>query len=564
MFLPTTSAELKKLKWDKLDVILVTGDTYIDSPFIGVSVIGNVLADAGFRVGIIAQPDIHSDIDICRLGEPQLFWGITGGCMDSLVANYTATKKKRLSDDLTAGGRNNRRPDRAVVVYANLIRQYFKETKPLVLGGVEASLRRVAHYDFWSDSVRRSILFDARADILVYGMAEKAILELAQKLNSGQETKDIRGICYISSAPQPEYIELPAYEEVVTNKKSFIKMFDTFYCNNDPLTAKGLFQQHGPRYLIQNPPQPALTVAQLDQLYALDFARDVHPYYQIWGKVRAMETIKFSITTHRGCFGECNFCSIGLHEGRTIISRSEKSIIDEAQKIAELPDFKGYILDVGGSTANMYGIDCRRKQTQGACQDKRCLYPQVCASLRPDHSRQINLLERLRKIKGVKKVFVASGIRYDLLFSDKKHCASYMQELVKHHISGQLKVAPEHTAPSVLKLMGKPQAKFLTNFKQLFEKMNESSGQKQFLTYYFIAAHPGCTEEDMRELKSFATRELKINPQQIQIFTPLPSTYSSLMYFTGIDPATGRKIFVEKNIAKKQRQKDIVVGRTIK
>ena len=564
MFLPTTSAELKKLKWDKLDVILVTGDTYIDSPFIGVSVIGNVLADAGFRVGIIAQPDIHSDIDICRLGEPQLFWGITGGCMDSLVANYTATKKKRLSDDLTAGGRNNRRPDRAVVVYANLIRQYFKETKPLVLGGVEASLRRVAHYDFWSDSVRRSILFDARADILVYGMAEKAILELAQKLNSGQETKDIRGICYISSAPQPEYIELPAYEEVVTNKKSFIKMFDTFYCNNDPLTAKGLFQQHGPRYLVQNPPQPALTVAQLDQLYALDFARDVHPYYRTWGKVRAMETIKFSITTHRGCFGECNFCSIGLHEGRAIISRSEKSIIDEAQKITELPDFKGYILDVGGSTANMYGIDCRRKQTQGACQDKRCLYPQVCASLRPDHSRQINLLEQLRKIKGVKKVFVASGIRYDLLFSDKKHCASYMQELVKHHISGQLKVAPEHTAPSVLKLMGKPQAKFLTNFKQLFEKMNESSGQKQFLTYYFIAAHPGCTEEDMRELKSFTTRELKINPQQIQIFTPLPSTYSSLMYFTGIDPATGRKIFVEKNIAKKQRQKDIVVGRTIK
>ena len=560
MFLPTTSAELKKLNWDKLDIILVTGDTYIDSPFIGVSVIGNVLADAGFRVGIIAQPDIHSNIDICRLGEPQLFWGITGGCMDSLVANYTATRKKRLTDDLTAGGKNNRRPDRAGVVYSNLIRQYFKNTSPLVLGGVEASLRRIAHYDFWSDSIRRSILFDARADILVYGMAEKAILELAQKLKSGQETKDIRGICYISSAPQPEYIELPAYEEVVTNKKSFMQMFDTFYRNNDPLTAKGLFQQHGPRYLVQNPPQPALTVAQLDQVYALNFARDVHPYYRTQGKVRAMETIKFSITTHRGCFGECNFCSIGLHEGRTIISRSEKSIIDEAQKITELPDFKGYILDAGGSTANMYGIDCSRKETQGACQDKRCLYPQVCTSLRPDHSRQINLLERLRRLKGVKKVFVASGIRYDLLFSDKKHCASYMQGLVKHHISGQLKVAPEHASPRVLRLMGKPQAKSLINFKQLFDKIEKASGQKQFLTYYFIAAHPGCTEEDMRELKSFATRELKINPQQIQIFTPLPSTYSGLMYFTGIDPATGRKIFVEKNIAKKQRQKDIVTN----
>jgi uncharacterized radical SAM protein YgiQ len=274
-----------------------------------------------------------------------------------------------------------------------------------------------------------------------------------------------------------------------------------------------------------------------------------------------METIKFSITTHRGCYGECNFCSIGLHEGRTIISRSERSIIAETQKLALLPDFKGYILDVGGSTANMYGIDCRRKQTQGACQDKRCLYPHVCASLKPDHSHQINLLKSLRKINGVKKIFVASGIRYDLLDADKKHCTSYMQEIVKHHVSGQLKVAPEHTSLGVLKLMGKPQAKSLLNFKQVFEKTYQPSGQKQFLTYYFIAAHPGCTEENMRELKSFAGRELKTNPRQVQIFTPLPSTYSSLMYFTEIDPVTGRNIFVEKNIAKKQRQKDIVVGK---
>jgi uncharacterized radical SAM protein YgiQ len=564
MFLPTTRAELKKLKWDKLDVILVTGDAYIDSPFIGVSVIGQVLANAGFRVGVIAQPDWQSETDICRLGEPELFWGISGGCMDSMVANYTATKKKRLRDDLTAGGRNNRRPDRAVVVYANLIRQYFKETKPLVLGGVEASLRRIAHYDFWSDSIRRSILFDARADVLIYGMAEKATLELAQKLRDSQNIKDIRGICYIAPAPPPDYIELPAYEKVVADKKSFSQMFNTFYQNNDPLTAQGLFQQHGPRYLVQNPPQPHLTAEELDHIYALDFARDVHPYYKVQGKVRAMETIKFSITTHRGCYGECNFCSIGLHEGRTVISRNERSIIAEAQKLALLPDFKGYILDVGGSTANMYGIDCRRKQTQGACQDKRCLYPHVCASLRPDHSCQINLLKSLRKIKGVKKAFVASGIRYDLLEADKKHCASYMQELVKYHVSGQLKVAPEHIASNTLRLMGKPQARSLTNFKQLFEKINESSGQKQFLTYYFIAAHPGCTEEDMRELKSFAGRELKTNPRQVQIFTPLPSTYSGLMYFTEIDPATGRKIFVEKNIARKQRQKDIVVGKIIK
>jgi uncharacterized radical SAM protein YgiQ len=515
-------------------------------------------------VGIIAQPDWQSKNDICRLGEPELFWGISGGCMDSMVANYTATKKKRFSDDLTAGGRNNRRPDRAVVVYANLIRQYFKETKPLMLGGVEASMRRVAHYDFWSDSIRRSILFDARADALVYGMAEKAVLELAQKLRDGRDIKDVRGICYISPVPRPDYIELPAYEKVIADKKSFSQMFNTFYQNNDPLTAQGLFQRHGPRYLVQNPPQPQLTPDELDNIYALDFARDVHPSYLVQGKVKAMETIKFSITSHRGCYGECNFCSIGLHEGRIVISRSEKSIIAEAQKLASLPDFKGYILDIGGSTANMYGIECLKKQTDGACKNKRCLYPQVCASLKPDHSRQINLLKSLRNIKGVKKIFVASGIRYDLLEADKKHCASYMQELVKHHVSGQLKVAPEHIASNILRLMGKPQARSLLNFKQVFDKIEKASGQKQFLTYYFIAAHPGCTEEDMRELKSFAGRELKTNPRQVQIFTPLPSTYSSLMYFSETDPATGRKIFVEKNVAKKQRQKDIVVGKTIK
>jgi uncharacterized radical SAM protein YgiQ len=563
MFLPTTAAELKKLKWDKLDIILVTGDAYIDSPFIGVSVIGRILTDAGFRVGIIAQPDWQSENDICRLGEPDLFWGITGGCMDSMVANYTATKKRRLSDDLTAGGKNNRRPDRAVVVYANLIRRHFKYTKPLVLGGVEASLRRVAHYDYWSDSIRRSVLFDARADILVYGMGEKAALELARKLRDGQNIKDIRGICYISPAPPPDYIELPSYEEVTADKKSFSNMFSTFYRNNDPLTAQGLFQQHGPRFLIQNPPQPNLSIEEQDRIYALDFTRDVHPFYRNEGKIKAMETIKFSITSHRGCYGECNFCSIGLHEGKTVISRSEKSIIAEARKLAGLPDFKGYILDVGGSTANMYGIECFKKKTHGACKNKRCLYPQVCTNLKADHSRQINLLNELRKIKGIKKVFVASGIRYDLLLCDKKHCANYMQELVKHHISGQLKVAPEHISSNTLKLMGKPQAQSLLNFKQIFEKTNKLSGLKQFLTYYFIAAHPGCTEENMHELKSFAGKELKTNPRQVQIFTPLPSTYSALMYFTQTDPFTGRKIFVEKKSERKQRQKDIVVGKNI-
>ncbi len=559
MFLPTTSRELKKLKWDKLDIILVTGDTYIDSPFAGVSVIGQVLLQAGFRVGIIAQPDWHDADDISRLGEPELFWGITGGCMDSMIANYTATKKKRHNDDLTAGGKNNRRPDRACVVYANLIREHFKNTRPLVLGGVEASLRRIAHYDYWSDSIRRSILFDARADILVYGMAEKAILELALKLQKGQDTKDIRGICYIDSRITSDYLELPPFEEVIADKKAFAQMFNLFYRNNDPLTARGMIQQHGPRFLIHNPPQKSLTTSELDIIYALDFACDVHPFYSAQGKVKAMDTIKFSITSHRGCFGECNFCAIGVHEGRAIISRSEKSIITEAQKLAALPDFKGYILDLGGPTANMYCIDCIHKQIHGACTNKRCLYPRACANLNANHSRQINLLRRMRNIEGVKKVFVASGIRYDLLLADKKHGLKYMQELVRHHISGQLKVAPEHTGGNVLKIMGKPGVEALLAFKTIFEKLNSAAGSKQFLTYYFIAAHPGCREEDMRDLKAFTSRELKINPQQVQIFTPTPSTYSSLMYWTEIDPATGGKIFVEKDPNKKQKQKDIVV-----
>jgi uncharacterized radical SAM protein YgiQ len=559
MFLPTTQAELKKLKWDKLDIILITGDVYIDSPFSGVSVIGHLLLDAGFRVGIIAQPDPGSSDDISRLGEPELFWGITGGCMDSLVANYTATKKKRRSDDLTAGGKNNRRPDRACVVYANLIRRYFKDTRPLVLGGIEASLRRIAHYDYWSDSIRRSILFDARADFLVYGMAEKAILELATALQNHRDTQDIRGICYIAAQKPDDFLELLAFEEAAADKNAFAAMFNLFYKNNDPLTARGMVQRHGPRFLIHNPPQPALTTSELDMIYALNFTRAVHPFYQAQGKVQAMDTIRFSITSHRGCFGECNFCSIGVHEGRAIISRSENSVISEAQKLAALPDFKGYILDVGGPSANMYGMNCRRKQTQGGCPHKRCLYPHVCANLNVDHEKQINLLRRLRKIKGVRKVFVASGIRYDLLLADKKHCLKYMQELVAHHISGQLKVAPEHTSEKILKIMGKPGIEALLEFKAIFEKLNRDAGCRQFLTYYFIAAHPGCTDGDMRDLKAFASRKLKIHPRQVQIFTPTPSTYSSLMYWTGIDPATGGKIFVEKDAGKKQKQKDIIV-----
>ena len=559
MFLPTTEREMKKLGWQKLDVILVTGDSYIDSPFIGVAVIGKVLLKAGFRVGIIAQPDINSGRDITRLGEPELFWGVTGGSVDSLVANYTASKKRRKTDDYTPGGINNRRPNRAVIAYTNLIRHYFKNTRPIVLGGIEASLRRITHYDFWSNSIRRSILFDAKADILVYGMAENTIVNLANALKHGESCHEIHGLCYIAKEKEESYIELPSFRTVTANKNAFIECFNVFYSNNDPLTAKGLCQKHDSRYLIQNSPAPYLSPKELDKVYDMDFERDLHPYYQQQGPVRALETIKFSLTTHRGCYGECNFCAIAVHEGRTVRWRSEASILQEARKIAQLADFKGYILDVGGPTANMYGYECKKKITAGSCPNKRCLYPKPCAKLPIDHRRQIRLLNKLRKIAGVKKVFVASGIRYDLILNDREHGLPYLKDLVLHHISGQMKVAPEHTEGPILKLMGKPGKASLLEFKALFEKFTKAAGKDQYLTYYLMAAHPGCRDEDMKKLKTFAEKELKIRPQQVQIFTPTPSTYSSLMYYTELDPFTRKKLFVEKDTQKKERQKYLVV-----
>ena len=564
MFLPTTREELNRLGWDGLDVILVTGDSYIDSPFIGTAVIGKVLQSAGYRVGVIAQPDIHSDEDITRLGEPRLFWGVTGGSIDSMVANYTSLKKKRKNDDYTPGGSNNRRPDRAVIVYANLIRRYFKKTKPIVLGGIEASLRRIAHYDFWSDSVRSSILFDAKADYLLYGMAEKAVIQLAEVLKDGTDPQDIRGLCYIADEHECEkkrlgYLELPPYETVSEDKKVFGDMFNTFYQNNDALTAKGLYQKHGRRYLIHNPPPLPLTQTEMDAVYALDYDRAQHPFYEQQGKVKALETIKFAIPTHRGCYGECNFCAITMHEGRTVQWRSTESILAEGQQLTQYPDFKGYILDVCGPTANMYGFECSKKLSHGACPDKRCLYPVVCPSLRADHRHHLELLRKIRRIKGVKKVFVASGIRCDLLLSDKKNGKDYLRELVSNHVSGQMKLAPEHTENHVLSKMGKPGTASLIEFKKLFDRMSSEAGKKQFLAYYLIAAHPGCTEEDMKSLKRFASRTLKMNPEQVQIFLPLPSTYSALMYYTEIDPFTRRSLFVEKDPMKKERQKDIMV-----
>lgn len=561
MFLPTTLEEVAALGWDALDVILVTGDSYIDSPFIGAAVIGKVLLKAGYRTGIIAQPDVNSAADITRLGEPKLFWGVTAGSVDSLVANYTATRKKRRSDDYTPGGFNTRRPDRASIVYTNLIRRYFKKTRPIVLGGIEASLRRVAHYDYWSDRIRGSILLDAKADYLLYGMAEKSVLELADCLAGGIDPTGIRGFCYISPTEIPGYITLPDYQTAAADKQVFTAMFKLFYQNNDPLTAHGLQQRHGQRWVIQNPPPFTPTTDELDQIYSLDFERAQHPFYEQQGKVKALETIQFSIATHRGCYGECNFCAIAVHEGRTVSWRSRESILAEAERLTRHPNFKGYLQDVGGPTANMYGFECAKKLKSGACLHRRCLYPEVCSQLKIDHSRQIELLSALRRLPGVKKVFVSSGIRYDMILADKSSGIPYLRDLVRHHISGQMKIAPEHVDEGVLRRMGKPGVQPLIRFKRLFDDLNAEEGKKQFLTYYLIAAHPGCTDAEMERLRLFTSRRLKIHPEQIQVFTPTPSTYSSLMYYTETDPFTGEKLFVEKDAARKERQKRIVTGR---
>ncbi|BAQ35367.1 YgiQ family radical SAM protein [Dehalococcoides sp. THU3] len=566
MFLPTTPQELIKMGWDRPDIILVTGDSYIDSPFIGSALIGKVLSRAGYRVGIIAQPDIHSDTDICRLGEPRLFWGVTAGSVDSMVANYTSLKKKRKSDDYTPGGINNRRPDQASIVYTNLIKQYFKHTRPIVLGGIEASLRRVAHYDFWTDRIRPSILFDAKADYLIYGMAEKAVLELAAALKNGTETRDIRGLCYIAGAEESDgkragYLALPPFEAVEKDANSLTDMFHTFYQNNDALSAKGLYQQTGNRYLIQNPPPMPLSQKEMDEIYVLDFELAQHPYYQKQGAVKALETIRFSIQSHRGCYGECNFCAIAMHEGRTVQWRSPESILAEARILAGYPDFKGYIQDIGGPTANMYGFECEKKLKEGACADKRCLYPQVCPSLKVNHHKQLEMLKKVRTVTGIKKVFAASGIRYDLLLADRQYGEQYLKELVQHHISGQMKVAPEHTQAAVLNKMGKPGISGLLRFKELFDRMNKKFGKEQFLTYYLIAAHPGCTRSDMQKLRQFTRDNLKMNPEQVQIFLPAPSTYSSLMYCTGLDPFTKKPLFVEKDPKNKDQQKNIAVAK---
>jgi len=559
MFLPTTKAELETLKWPNLDVILVSGDSYIDTPYSGIAVIGKVLVKAGFRVGVIAQPSIDNPEDITRLGEPALFWGVSSGTVDSMVANYTATLRKRRSDDFTPGGVNDRRPDRAVIAYTNLIRRHFKNTVPIVLGGIEASLRRITHYDYWSDKLRAPILFDSKADYLLYGMAERSIVQLTRALANQTDPTTIRGLGYLSHSIPTDYLVLPSFEEVSDSSDKFTEMFHCFYKNNDAITARGLVQKKADRFYVQNPPQPPLTQAEMDEVYALDFERRQHPFYEAQGSVKALDTIRFSIPTHRGCYGECNFCAIAVHEGRTVSSRSEASVLAEAKTFTHDPEFKGIIQDVGGPTANMYAIECTKKLNAGACVEKRCLFPEICPTIKIDHARQLSLLKKIRQIPGIRKAFVGSGIRYDMILADKTSGLDYLREVVEFHTSGQLKIAPEHSEPAVLRLMGKPPLDSITRFKAEFDNMSRAAGKKQYLTYYLIAAYPGSSDREMKKLRDFASRELKVLPEQVQVFTPTPSTYASVMYYTEKDPFTGAPLFVEKNLKRKEQQKEIVV-----
>lgn len=567
-FLPVTKEEMSALGWQRADIILVSGDAYVDSPYSGVAVIGQTLAKAGYRVAILSQPDVGDPDAFRKLGEPALFWGVSPGCVDSMVANYTASGKRRRQDDFTPGGENNRRPDRAAIIYSNAIRAAFKPAKPILLGGVEASLRRISHYDFWSDKVRRPIVCDAKADALSYGMGERAVLAFAEAIKAGRDWRTIPGICYMAGeknfVPPEGAVELPSYAEVSAptgeGKKAFTKAFRLFSANQDPVTAKCLFQKVDNRYLVHNPPSPPLESDELDAVHDIKWMLDAPPSIRRQGAIRALDTIRFGVTTHRGCYGECRFCAIAVHQGRRIVSRSPESIIGEVRGFLKHPHFKGTVSDVGGPTANMYGFDCSKKAVKGACGNKACLFPSVCPSLKVDHLPQIKLLGSLRSIPGIKHVFVASGIRPDLVAADRACGDRYIDEIAKHHVSGQLKLAPEHVVTRVLEFMGKPGVESLLKFKRKFEAANRRFGKKQFLTYYFIAAHPGCTEADMRELKRFATRELKLNPEQVQIFTPTPLTAATCMYYTGVDPVSGQSAYVARGLGEKTRQKNTLVG----
>jgi len=553
--LPISMEEAKRNGIDRFDAILVSGDGYVDHPAFGVGLIGRVLRDAGYAVGVIPQPDWRRDEDFSALGVPRLFFGVASGNVDSMVNNYSPNKKRRRRDVYSPGGRILR-PDRASVVYANKVHALFPKT-PLILGGIEASLRRFAHYDFWSDSVRGSILADAPADMVVFGMGERPICEIARRLEAGDgvgEIKDVPGTAVKMevrewrSVDHGGFVEIPSFGEVARDKRTYAQAFRLHYGEQDPFRGRRIVQPHPKTVVIQNPPALPMTTEELDKIYELPFTRAAHPSYR--EEIPALEPVKFSITSHRGCFGSCSFCALTHHQGRIIQSRSIESLVREAERLTKMPGFAGVIQDVGGPTANMYGMFCSRWKNCGTCADKLC--SPDCPSLAADHRRQVELLRRLREIPGVKRVFISSGIRHDLILADQTPAGQeYLEELTRHHVSGHLKVAPEHVSDRVLATMHKPTKAVLEEFRERFRGLSREEGKEQYLVPYFISGHPGCEIEDMVELAEYI-RDHRLYSEQVQDFTPTPMTVSTCMYHTGTDPFSGKRVHVPKG-----REKEI-------
>ena len=564
-FLPITKQEMLERGIAQPDFVYVIGDAYVDHPSFGHAIISRILENHGYSVVIISQPDWRNPKSIDVFGRPRLGFLVSGGNMDSMVNHYSVTRHRRKTDSFTPGGVMGKRPDYATVVYCNLIRQTYKDV-PILIGGIEASLRRLAHYDYWSDAMKRSILLDSQADLLMYGMGERSIVEIADALNAGMDVKDITYIdgtvfkCRELDESLPTII-LPGYEELQKNKRTYAESFKIQYGNCDPFTAKRLAEPYGKEYVVQNPPQKPLTMEEMDAVYDLPYCRAYHPSYEKLGGVPAIEEVKFSLVSNRGCFGACSFCALTFHQGRIVQVRSHESILAEAEKMVKDPDFKGYIHDVGGPTANFRHPACEKQMTKGACGGRQCLYPTPCKNMNADHSDYVALLRKLRKIPGVKKVFVRSGIRFDYLLADSKD--TFFRELVQYHISGQLKVAPEHVSDAVLCRMGKPRNAVYNRFVDKYFALNKQYNMNQFLVPYLMSSHPGSTMKEAVELAEYI-RDMGYNPEQVQDFYPTPSTLSTVMYYTGLDPRTMEKVYVPTDPHEKAMQRALIQYRNPK
>lgn len=565
-FLPVSRKDMDKRGWDYVDFTYVIGDAYVDHPSFGHAIISRVLEANGYRVGIISQPDWKDKDSINVFGRPRLGFLVMAGNMDSMVNHYTVSKKRRTTDAFTPGGVMGKRPDYATVVYCNLIRQTYKDV-PIIIGGIEASLRRMGHYDYWSDKVKNSILVDSGADLLLYGMGEKSVVEVADALNSGIEVKDITfidGTVYKTKSPDAvyDYIMLPDINEIKSDKLKYAESFYIQYCNTDPFVAKPLVEKYKDTlYIVQNTPSKPLTQMEMDDIYSYDYMRNYHPDYEKDGGVPAIKEVKYSLVSNRGCFGGCSFCALTFHQGRIIQTRSHESIINEAKQIINEPDFKGYIHDVGGPTANFRHTSCEKQLSNGVCPNKQCLFPTPCKNLTVDHKDYLTLLRKLRKLPGVKKVFIRSGIRFDYLICDKDD--TFMKEMVEHHISGQLKVAPEHISDNVLEKMGKPKREVYEKFIKKYNDINKKMGKNQFVVPYLMSSHPGSTLENAVELAEYL-REWGYMPEQVQDFYPTPSTISTCMYYTGVDPRTMKKVYVTRNPHEKAMQRALIQYRNPK